>query len=121
MIPLFGEHMERDVFDSRLENLKALFKASAVKLLALGVPIIFDFGFWKKSDRVSITEWAVENSLEYELIYLDISYEECCKRATKRNEIRGEKAYEMTPEMLNMFWSWFEVPSDTEAITRVSG
>jgi len=121
MIPLFGEHMERDVFDSRLTSLKALFKTSSIRLLEMGVPVIFDFGFWKKSDRNEIVEWAEENSLEYELIYLDVSYEECCKRASQRNDIRGEKSYKMTPEMLEMFWSWFEVPTDAENVKRVSG
>ena len=55
------------------------------------------------------------------MIYLDVNYEECCKRVGKRNDIRGEKSYEMTPEMLEMFWSWFEVPTDAENIKRVSG
>ncbi len=55
MIPLYGEHMEREVFDSRLATLQGLFKDSAMHLFSLGVPVIFDFGFWRKSDRDSFT------------------------------------------------------------------
>lgn len=119
MIPLFGEHMERDIFDSRLLALKSLFKASSLQMINLGVSVIFDFGFWKKSDRIEITHWAKENGLEYEVIYLDVDYEECKRRAINRNAIHGEKAYEMTPEMLDLFWSWFEVPTLDEDLVWI--
>ena len=58
MIPLYGEHMEREVFDRRLATLKELFKSSAMQLFSLGVPVIFDFGFWRKTDRSSFIDWA---------------------------------------------------------------
>jgi predicted kinase len=114
MIPLYGEHMEREVFDQRLHTLQELFKQSALQLLALDVPVIFDFGFWNKQERDEFKRWASENQLEYEFVYLDVPYETCQKRAVARNQERGDKAYEMTPEMLDMFWSWFEVPSTSE-------
>ena len=119
MIPLFGEHMERDVFDSRLLTLKSLFKTSAIKMINLGVSVIFDFGFWKKSDRIEIANWARENSLEFEVIYLDVDYEECKRRVVNRNITRGDEAYEMTPEMLEMFWSWFEEPTSDENLVWI--
>ncbi|MGO2341689.1 AAA family ATPase [Vibrio litoralis] len=119
MIPLFGEHMERELFDSRLLALKSLFKTSALQMMNLGVSVIFDFGFWKKSDRVDIANWAKENSLEFEVIYLDVDYEECKKRAVNRNNTRGDETYEMTAEMLEMFWSCFELPTPDENVVWV--
>lgn len=118
MIPLYGEHMEREVFDSRLETLASLFKDSVLRLIELGVPVIFDFGFWKQRDRELARLWAERYSLEYEIIYLDVDFEVCCKRAYSRNDIREDKAYEMTPEMLKMFWLWFEAPSSDEEGVR---
>jgi predicted kinase len=120
MIPLYGEHMEREVFDQRLDTLQGLFKQSALQLLELGVPVIFDFGFWNKSERDLYRKWACSNELDYEFVYLDVPYDVCSTRAQARNNGRGDKAYEMTPEMLEMFWSWFEVPDRNEKVTRIS-
>ncbi|MDG3085680.1 ATP-binding protein [Vibrio hannami] len=117
MIPLFGEHMDREVFDKRKKTLTDLFKGSALRLLELDVPVIFDFGFWKKQDRIQIKTWANENNLTYEMVYLDVDFDICKERATKRNRERGQDAYEMTPEMLDLFWSWFEVPTEDEGVT----
>jgi predicted kinase len=114
MLPLYGEHMEREIFDARLHTLQGLFKTSAKQLLKLDVPVIFDFGFWYKKERDEYKAWANENGFECEIVYLDVSYEECCRRATMRNDNLEGKAYEMTPEMLEMFWSWFEIPAASE-------
>ena len=119
MIPLFGEHMEREVFDQRIDTLTELFKNAALDMMNLGVSVIFDFGFWTRSDRESISQWACSNSIEYEFIYLDTPYELCCQRALQRNECREDKSYEMTPEMLDMFWSWFEIPEDIERVNTI--
>ncbi|MCK6264394.1 ATP-binding protein [Vibrio sp. ZSDE26] len=119
MIPLYGEHMERDVFDARLNTLQSLFKQSALEMIELGLPVIFDLGLWKKTDREAMAQWAKSHNLDFELIYLDVDFEVCQQRALIRNATRGEQAYEMTPDMLSLFWSWFEVPSFDETITLV--
>ncbi|PMJ89923.1 ATP-binding protein [Vibrio sp. 10N.261.55.A7] len=120
MIPLYGEHMEREIFDARLNTLKSLFKESALQMLNLGVSVIFDFGLWKEQDRSELKQWAQAQDIECELIYLDVEFDVCQQRAIARNEHRGEHAYEMTPEMLSLFWSWFEVPTANENITKVT-
>ena len=119
MIPLYGEHMERDVFDSRLSTLMELFKISAVQMLNLDVSVIFDFGFWTRLDRSNFKEWADRLNIESEFIYLDCCFDVCSERAQSRNKDRGDTAFEMTPEMLSMFWSWFEIPSADEPVTIV--
>ncbi|WP_428775922.1 AAA family ATPase [Vibrio sp.] len=119
MIPLFGEHMERAVFDQRLATLTELFKRSALDLLAIGVPVIFDFGFWTRADREAMRIWAAEQKLDCEMIYLDVDYETCCQRAVARNKDSKDDAFTMTPEMLALFWSWFEIPDQDEPVTVV--
>lgn len=118
MIPLYGEHMEREVFDARLNVLMNLFKESAEQLFRLGVPVIFDFGFWYKAEREAFRAWAEEFNAECELHYIDTDFVACKSRAAKRNETRGDDAFEMTDEMLDMFWQWFEKPDENE-ITRL--
>ncbi|MCJ2376568.1 ATP-binding protein [Vibrio sp. ZSDZ34] len=121
MIPLYGEHMEREVFNARLATLQELFKDSAIQLAKIGVSVIFDFGFWTKADREAFASWANANELDCEFHYLDVDYDECKQRALERNKNLKGHSYEMTPEMLEMFWSWFEVPSQHEKVKRLSG
>ncbi|WP_089137812.1 AAA family ATPase [Vibrio rumoiensis] len=119
MIPLYGEHMEREVFERRLAILQELFKESALQLFALGVPVIFDFGFWRKADRDSFTDWATKVGIKSEVHYLDVSFDTCKQRAFARNSDLNGKSYEMTSEMLDLFWSWFEPPASNENVVRV--
>lgn len=120
MIPLFGEHMSRELFDQRIAILTDLFKASSIQMMHLGTSVIFDFGFWNRKKREEITRWAESKGIEYEIIYLDANFETCCERAYRRNAGRKDKAYEMTPDMMNMFWQWFETPDHDEKVTCVS-
>ncbi len=120
MIPLYGEHMEREVFDQRLETLIELFKKSAKQLLTIDVPVIFDFGLWKKVDRDKIVAWAQSQNIPYELLYLNTPFEECCKRALQRNNSKNSESFEMTEEMLSLFWSWFEEPETSEKIQWIA-
>ncbi|HGY9596878.1 TPA: AAA family ATPase [Vibrio campbellii] len=119
MIPLYGEHMEREVFDQRLATLQDLFKESAQQLFSLGVPVIFDFGFWRRSDRESFIKWASDVGIESEVHYLDVPFDTCKQRASLRNSDLNSKSYHMTPEMLDLFWSWFEIPTDSENVVWV--
>ncbi|WP_220718214.1 AAA family ATPase [Agarivorans litoreus] len=116
MIPLFGEHMEREVFDARKAVLYNLFQQSALSLLKLGTSVIFDCGLWQKAERLEVAQWAQAEGFEFELHYLDVSFEQCCDRAYSRNKQRGEHAYEMTPAMMEMFWQQFELPSEEDVV-----
>ncbi len=119
MIPLYGEHMERDVFNRRLATLQHLFKDAAQQLFSLGVSVVFDFGFWSKTERDSFTDWAALIGVDSEMHYLDVPFETCQQRAFARNSERNGESYEMTQEMLDLFWSWFEVPSSNENVVWV--
>ncbi|ASA57465.1 AAA family ATPase [Vibrio gazogenes] len=119
MLPLYGEHMERDVFDHRLSTLKGLFEEAALQLFALGTPVIFDFGLWTRTERQAFSHWASSIGVDYQIHYLDVSFDICKQRALARNSEREEKSYEMTPEMLDLFWSRFEVPSPEENVVWV--
>lgn len=120
MMPLYGENMEREVFDHRLNTLEKLFQDSTLQLVGIDVPVIFDIGYWKESDRASALEWASGCSLTSEIHYIDTSFATCKQRALARNQDRKSKSYEMTSDMLELFWSWFEEPKSTEEVLRVS-
>lgn len=116
MIPLFGEHMERELFEERKTILEDLFKQQTIQLAKLGVPVVMDFGFWRKSDREQIRRWAVDNNLSVEIHFLEQDFEVCKARALARNSQLDSQSYTMTPEMLSLFWSWFEPPTDEQIV-----
>jgi len=120
MIPLFGEHMPRELFDQRLNSVTDLFKKATLQLSAIGVPVIFDFGFWQKAKRDEFRQWALAHQLDLEMHYLNVPYSVCKQRALQRNtEITGQQAYQMTEDMLELFWSRFEVPKVEEQLLWV--
>ncbi|RKF18645.1 ATP-binding protein [Alginatibacterium sediminis] len=119
MIPLFGEHMPREQFDSRLACLSTLFDNAALDLLKLGVSVIFDYGFWAFRDRERLRSWAKQHQLDLEIVYLDVSFERCCQQAKARNQLNSDLSYQMSDEMLAMFWHQFEVPKSTEHLVSV--
>ena len=116
MIPLFGEHMGRELFEERRTLLEDLFKQQTIQLAKLGVPVVMDFGFWKKSDRDQIRRWADDNDLLVEIHYLEQDFEVCKARSLARNGQSDSRSYTMTPEMLSLFWSWFEPPNDEQVV-----
>lgn len=121
MIPLFGEHMARDVFDTRLATLQRLFQESALQMLALGTSVIFDFGLWTQSKRNEAAHWAETKGIEYEIHYMDVGLETCCERVLSRNHNLDGRSYLMTPDMLMLFWSKFEIPKNENITVIKSG
>ncbi|GHA40412.1 AAA family ATPase [Photobacterium aphoticum] len=119
MIPLYGEHMDRELFDRRLATLLQLFQDSALQLIPLGIPVIFDVGYWRKADRDTAVDWASRMGVNNELHFLDVPFDTCKQRALARNADLEGKSFEMTPEMLDLFWSWFEVPTPNEDVVWV--
>ena len=60
MIALHGHHMPREVFDERLAAIKDLLWDVARRLLALGINVVLDFGFWKRAERLDFKVRAEE-------------------------------------------------------------
>ncbi|MDO6764077.1 AAA family ATPase [Agarivorans sp. 1_MG-2023] len=119
MIPLFGEHMGREVFDHRVATLTRLFQQSAVDLIKLGNSVVLDSGLWRRIDREQMMQWAESLAIDYEIHYLNVSFARCCERAYLRNGDCDQHAYKMTPEMMTQFWQKFEVPTEDELVKWV--
>ncbi len=107
-IPLFGEHMERSLFDQRRQALEIQFRKLAQKLLKQNINVIFDFGFWTKAARKDIRLWAEDNNIDLRIVYFDISEQECLRRALKRNDQKQGGAFVMTEEMFIELRRFFE-------------
>ena len=119
MIDLCGHHMPRDVFDERLEALKDLLWNVTRRLLELGVNVVLDFGFWKRSERLNFKSRLEEVGATPHLYFFDVPLPQLHKRLALRNAALSKGTFEITPEMLEMFSSWFEPPTRAEGFNLV--
>lgn len=121
MLALFGPHMPRDVFEARLQACKAVWLTLAERLLAFGIDVVLDWGFWRKAERQAVRERFLAAGSRCELIYFDVSDVTLRERLRLRNSALPEGTYEITQEMFEMFSGWFEPPGPDEEFQRVTG
>lgn len=88
------------------ENLDA-----ATQMLRDGKSVVFDYGFWKKSDRDAFRKVAEELGAEFVLYYLEVSDAEQSARVGARNEGDLTSVHFISEEELLLFNQRFEPPS----------
>ena len=86
MVPLYGQHMPREVFDARLSTVRELQWEMAAKLLNRGVDVVLDEGFWRQTEREAYRAKAEALGADVRLIYFDVPPEELRRRLTIRNK-----------------------------------
>ncbi|WP_327086162.1 ATP-binding protein [Nonomuraea sp. NBC_01738] len=75
-----------DVFDEDLrDRLERLLWTQAKELLALGVTVILEYGFWGRDERDAKREEAAALGVTVELRYLDLPFDELWRRVDARN------------------------------------
>lgn len=89
----------------------------SVELLEIGVNIILEWGFWRKSDRDFARNFYESKGYECELHYIDISDEDWQRNIDKRNKAVAEgktSAYYLDEGLLEKLERLFEVPDKSE-------
>jgi predicted kinase len=119
MIPLFGEHMPRDVFDARSATLQGFAWSIAERLVALGVHVVMDHGFWTRAARAGAAARAVAAGGVPLFVVLDAPRHVLEERLARRNAALPAGTFEITPEMLDVFEGMFEPPSPAEGLRVV--
>lgn len=107
MQPLFGETIERETLDAKFSVCRDYLYRLADQILAAGISMIFDFGFWKREGRRE----AVERFAGYRVkfVYFPIDDAEQLRRIGRRNE-SDAKTYSFTPEAVADLNRLFEPP-----------
>jgi len=119
MIELFGHHMTRGQFDERHDAIKELMWGTVDRLVALGVNVVLDFGFWRAADRAEAVRRAVAVGGEPVVIFLDVPVSILERRLERRNANLPPGTFEVTREMLDVFVAKFEAPSVGEGLKIV--
>jgi predicted kinase len=76
--------------------------------------VVFDRAFWNKEDRDGAKELIESLGARWVLVYLQAPdkptlWKRICQR--RKVEINANCAYQITPEILDMYWNGFEAPA----------
>jgi predicted kinase len=107
-----------DLFDeSRRGAVEGLQWQVATSVLALGLDVILDWGFWSRAERDDYRLRATRLGARTELHYLGLSPEALWERVDGRNREMPPDAAHITRAHLEQYARSFEPPTDDE-ITR---
>lgn len=96
--------------------IKPLIKTHVQNILQTGTNVVMDFPANTVSQRQWFLELCVEVECDCELIYLQISNEQCLVQIAKRRIEQPERALFDTEAVFNQVTQFFEVPSDSEGL-----
>jgi predicted kinase len=123
---LFGEDEWLTLFDAEINSLtdhvrhskrlKAVLAPLAVRLLQLGVPIVFDFAGNTPNDRAWVRSIFESANADHVLHYIVASDESCKARLRWRNETKPEGLYFgfVSEDRFDEVTRYFTPPSDQE-------
>ncbi|PRY28695.1 AAA family ATPase [Umezawaea tangerina] len=102
-----------DLFDIAFRaELEAVFRRHALELLASGVDVVLENGFWSRAERAELLRDGRAVGAAVELRYLDVPIEELVRRLEVRNREPGEAV--ITRAMLEDYAGLFEAPDAAE-------
>ncbi len=86
----------------------------AKRVLALGVDVVLEFGFWSREERAGFRAEAEALGVRVELRYLDVSRDELSARLSRRNADLPLGTFIVTEHQLDLWWRLFEPPMQDE-------
>jgi predicted kinase len=86
----------------------------ATRVLALGVNVILEWGFWSHEERMHYRTQAEALGARVELYFLDVARAELWARVSQRNANLPPGTFVISEEQLDLWLSWFQPPSVDE-------
>ncbi len=102
---------ERDRLRSPVESLQW---EVARRVLALGIDVVLEWGFWSREERARYRVQAEQLGARVELRYLAVERDELWARLSRRNANLPPVTFAVTEDQLDLWWSLFEPPSADE-------
>ena len=119
-LPLYGQDAEEEAHDARHSLIEAMLWGVASRVLALGVNVILDFGFWAKSERDDYRARAAALGADSEVHFPDVSLEELKARLKLRNDPLSQTTF-FIPEENLIAWSALFEPPERDELKRRKG
>jgi predicted kinase len=104
----FAEH------DARHAAIESLLREVAARVLALGMDVILDFGFWARSERDELRARARALGADSRIHYTEISEELLLERIRARNAQLPPGTFHIPEAKLREWMRSFEPPSPDE-------
>ena len=102
-------------FLERIDRAEEMIKNLILQLENANTDSILDLGLSKFSHREKFRNFALENNIEFQFHYLNISKDERWQRVQNRNQEKGATfEFEVSLNDFNFMESWFEVPTNDE-------
>lgn len=123
MLAIFGQDSGEN-HDIYVKRIQAYLYKKTLDLVASGINVILDFGFWTKQERTNVKEFFQARNVSFEFHYLNISQSEWKKRIEKRNiEVsqKGFNAYFVDEGLEKKFEELFEQPEKDEIRVWIEG
>ena len=112
-----------EAFDGIAARTQAYLYDKAAEIVSDGIPVILDWGFWKKESRAYAREFFDSRGIPYTFVYLDVPDDVHRERIAKRNAaVRAGQvlAYYVDEGLARKFEEKFEVPEDGEIDERIT-
>jgi hypothetical protein len=108
-----------DGYDAeRREAVHAVQWEIAQRLLTLGVDVVLEFGFFRRSERAAFKEGALALGADVSVEFLDVPRDELLRRLLRRNADLPPDTFPVSEAHLDLCISWFERPTDAELDPR---
>lgn len=115
MRDLYGKNPPSDQYQSNETRIKKRMRVMAAQLLARDINIIFDFGYWSKSERDADRQFAKENQATAILYKCEAPIDVMKSRAIKRTDQDTEGQVFIDANAFDMLQKYFEPLSEDEA------
>ena len=86
----------------------------AKRVLALGIDVVLEWGFWSREERARYRAEAEALGARVELRYLEVGRDELWARLARRNANLPPGTFAVTEDQLDLWLSWFEPPTVDE-------
>ena len=115
----FSGQWPDEVHDQRHSKVEQLMWETGKKMLALGVDVILDFGFWAREERDALRAEAERLGVGFQIHYMECPLEEIWQRLEKRNQTVGDTpVFYITRKNLEEWNQVFQPPQPDELEPR---
>ena len=120
MVKLYGHNPPATDFQDYYDRVVDLIWQSTLRLLALGLDVVLDFGFWSHASRDAARARVAAADVPYKLYFLDCSEEVMRRRVLKRTEEMPAGALWINEATFDLFKGRFEPLGEDEEHIRIA-
>ena len=89
------------------------------RVLALGIDVILDFGFWGKEERDWFRSEAKRLNVGFKIHYMNVDEKELFSRLNKRNEELSDDVFYIPAENMEKYIKLFQPVEQEELVENV--